>query len=340
MHAQPASIDARLVDGFIFTLAMGAVLVLSLGLWWMLSISPATMYPFVLMAGLMPLAGLTATYVARRRVMLALGLVALSGVIASLLLDGPLQVASATLVPAAGALLGLALAREWRYGQAVAAVSGAILVPMALLAVVGWNEWNATFREAFVQAQKLAQSDAAASADQLERMEAVLNAFYAHWPALGLGMLAGFVLVEVCLMTSLVAWICRYFLGRPGFTSGFSELRPPDALVWVLIAVAGCWFIDYQWNAPILRQIAGNGGILLAVVYGLNGASLLAYFYGQLRPPLMAVMAVLVLLWLLGFGPVLAFVGLFDTWGEFRPKVVELVAKARERAENAEDDDT
>lgn len=339
MHAQPVSIDARLVDGFVYTLAMGAVLVLSLLLWWMLSLSPATMYPFVLMVGLVPLTGGIATYVARGRVAPALGLVALSGIVASLLLDGPLQVAAATSVPAAGALLGLALAREWHYGRAVAVVSGAILAPMVVLALVGWDEWNAAFREAFVQAQKLAQADETASADRVAQMEAVLTAFHAHWPALGLGMLGGFVLIEVCVLASCVAWVSRYFLGRPGFASGFSELRPPDALVWALIALAGCWFIDYQWDSPVLRQVAGNGGILLAVIYGLNGASVLAYFYSRLRPPLLAVMAVVVVLWLLGVGPVLVFIGLFDTWGEFRLKVVEIVARARERAENAEDDE-
>jgi hypothetical protein len=52
------------------------------------------------------------------------------------------------------------------------------------------------------------------------------------------------------------------------------------------------------------------------------------------------VLVLVLILTYMGFYPVLAFVGLFDTWGEFRTKLDAWAQRIREQRERSEDDDS
>lgn len=270
-----------------------------------------------------------AVYLARKRVHFALGLVAcamLSAALSGGTVSGWLFYG---LVAAVGIPLGLGIARHWTYGWTVTAAAAIACLATIGHIVVNWEEWKAGSRavyDAFITQQLTSQSAGSATA---ESMVQFLKAAQAHWPEVGLGVLAWFVLLEVCVALSVTsAWMRRQF-GPNGLRGSFREMRPSEWLVWGAIATAVLWYIDSRWSLPALRVISWNTAIGLAAIYWLNGLSILAYAIGALRPHAAAYIALMLLLVPFWFY-MLCFVGLFDTWANFR-RVLDGVVETRKR---------
>jgi uncharacterized protein YybS (DUF2232 family) len=91
------------------------------------------------------------------------------------------------------------------------------------------------------------------------------------------------------------------------------NLRWPIGLAVAFCALGGAVVV------PLLRPVAYNGLLVLAFLYALQGLSVVGYYVRRLAGPPMLRAALLVLVLLNPWAAqILALVGLFDTWLEFR----------------------
>lgn len=126
----------------------------------------------------------------------------------------------------------------------------------------------------------------------------------------------------------------------PETRGSFRQMRTPEWVVWIAIALAGLWFFDRAWPNAAVRLVTWNAAFALSAVYWVNGTSILMYAFGAFQPGVLVCCASVMILLMLGVHPVLCAVGFFDTWSNFR-RTVDRVIAARERGErmnNSEDD--
>jgi len=244
------------------------------------------------------------------------------------------------LVASLGLLLGQGIAVGWSYGWTVAVVVAAAYGLVAGHTLLFWEAARAQARAGLDSwsAYLAQQVDVAEEGPQALMLEQIAW-LGEHWAEVGLGLMFWPVLLAACAGLSLTASKLRRLDGAPALRGSFREMRTPEWVIWAAIVLAALWFVDRTWPSGLLRLGAWNAAFALSAVYWLNGLSILAYAFKALQPSLFVAGAVVVVLFLFGVHPVLCFVGLFDTWGDFRRSVARLAA-ARKRAQQALDDDT
>jgi len=240
---------------------------------------------------------------------------------------------SYALAAALGLLLGLLIERRQSYGRCVSVL---VAVAMGLLLLSITSRWS-LFRD----------SGRAWLSSQMRDMEAegVGNTFTAnavegmrwfseHWDYVILGSIFAQVLLGTVVLVSLAGTLLQRRGVHPRPAGSFQRLRPPDWLVWAVIAVALCWFADQRWPQEALRVFTWNAALGLACVYWLNGFSCLVFGLNILRPgPVLYYLAVF-LVFVLGVHTIVATFGLFDTWWDFRRKLGKVAAARRLRAQS------
>lgn len=258
---------------------------------------------------------------------------------------GPAEAVFVALPALAGLALASAVRGRWSFGWTLTAVAVVLIAAAFAHGAVHREDVGAFARGLFGSATVESETGAAAAEDadeklQLKTLSQSLRQLQAYWFSIGFGLSAALLMMLAAVLTLLGAAWTRFVLNRPAYGRPFRELRPPDHLVWLAIACAALGFVDWRWGAPLARHIAWNGGIALSAVYFLNGLAVLVYVMGLMKSrALLPLALLLVFLAYAGFYPTLAFVGLFDTWGEFRAKFQRLADLARERAEKGPNDD-
>lgn len=239
------------------------------------------------------------------------------------------------LVGGLGVLFGVGIVRQWRYGRiaGLAATAGYAIV----LGHMVW-QWDATlaFARAALDAFLLQASEKAGGAD--ESVKSAITWFKEHWAQVGPGSAFWLVLAAACVELSMTGRMLRRNENAPKLQGSFKDFRPSEWLVWGVIAVAALWFVDHRWPEPLLRLLSWNASIALLAVYCLNGVSILVYAFSVLQPNVFLSLAALMMVFMVGLQPMLCFLGLFDTWADFRGVFDKLVI-ARQRAREALDKD-
>lgn len=237
-----------------------------------------------------------------------------------------------------GLCLGAALASGWSYGRVVAATVGAAYALFLTEVVLMWEGFKASagmFRDTMLH-QASVRSSGKLTANQEEFIETVTN-LADVWPFVMVGSGLWWLLIGGCATISLM----RLLLHRLGYLNAlngsFITMRPPDALVWAVIAAAGLWFWDQYFPNEAVRLVGWNSAIALAAIYMINGLSVLGYGVYTLKPPVFLTIAACVLIFAVPY--FVMFIGLFDTWSEFRLKF-ERLAEARELRKQQQDDDS
>lgn len=282
-----------------------------------------------LLAAPVPIAGAVARGRPLREWAALLAATALAGGLGSRALSG------AAILLVAGSLglpIGRGVRRNGSYGRSVAVVTLLMFAALAGTMVGAWSELG----EAVAQSRdELGRALDEAGGDErairlLERQVWVTD----HWPYLLFGVAFAIALFAGCAMVSAARqWIARRH-GLAGAGS-FRTMRPPDALAWLVILMFALWYADYRSPSETLRYVAWNGAIALAVVYWVNGLCVLAFTLRALRPhPLIGMMLIAISLLLLNL---LTVVGLFDTWGDFRPRIARRLAGERPRGDGSDD---
>jgi hypothetical protein len=243
---------------------------------------------------------------------------------------------------AVGLLLGLGLRRRWHYGQAVAAVLTAAFAIYLANVLLTWEAWQARTTVQVTAATDWFREDLANQAQEAGIEGQVpgfreLEWLRANWLAFvfGLHFALPFLLVA-CVVVSVAAGLVRQWLGEPGVRGSFAAMRPPEWLVWIGIALAVVLFLDQKWPSAPVQVGAWNVAVGLGAVYWLNGLGIFLYGTNVLRPSFLVYLAFVMILVVL-VPPVLFFLGLFDTWANFR-KRLDAIAAARQRLEQPDDE--
>lgn len=207
------------------------------------------------------------------------------------------------------------------------ATAGLGLAAALVFGVDAVARWEAAFEAAVVEDGSRAVEQYRAFGMSAESLEA-LEALEALWAEVA----AGLVVVWPALATLalwLGAWVGLRALGRWGRVGSdlgrrltprpFERFRPPEALVWPLIAgLAGLW-TDLGW----VQRAAANVALALGVVYAIAGLAILWWWLGR-RGMGTAWRIALVVISVLFLTPFAAAawvtIGLADVWVGFRQR--------------------
>ena len=226
--------------------------------------------------------------------------------------------------------LGLLMRRKASLGMGIAFVTVCLFLLNAGHSALFWQEYRAAWQsemQAF-SASVSEVKDAERTAPMLEALDWLAQ----HWLYLSFGMLFGFILlVSTVLVSALYRKAAQEGLASPANVY-FSRMRVPELLVWAAIVLAGLWFLDSWRPNDVIRFIAWNGAVAMAVVYWLNGLAILVFALQafQVRPLVAAL--VFSALFMLNLQQLLAFVGLFDTWWDLRFKIRRFIETRQRNA--------
>ena len=241
-----------------------------------------------------------------------------------------LSTVNAALAATAGLPIGLGTARGWPYARVVGVTFSGVATVLIVNLALAWDSFNRIVDwmiGSFVTYLKHAEPDnpdmpIAAQID-------ALNSFAANKQNFAYGFELASYLVLICIFVSVISGILRRRYADPGPIGSFRDMRPPDALVWAVIATALLWFADRHFGSDEMRFVSWNLAVALFAVYFLNGFAIFLYGVQILAPSFIFVMLIVFLGISVGLLPVLSMVGLFDTWGEFRVRVDRLAQAIR-----------
>jgi uncharacterized protein YybS (DUF2232 family) len=104
--------------------------------------------------------------------------------------------------------------------------------------------------------------------------------------------------------------------------------RTPEELVWLLIASGYALFIP----VPVIEFVALNFLIILIVLYFLQGLAILSHFFQKKGvPALLQILGYALIILEQVLALVIAAIGLFDLWGDFRGLKTTSPTSGRER---------
>ena len=246
------------------------------------------------------------------------------------------------LVVGLGLILGRGIADRWPYGRIVAVLTVACFAVVLANNLLLWQTWKAGSDAAFNSIAELIRQwadragengNAEEKAFWLRKLE-VVPQFRDNRFALVFGCLFAGLLCASCVAVSFTTVCVRRWLGEPGPIGSFQAMRPPEWLVWAAIGCVGLWFADWKWSVGVFRTVSWNASIGLGAIYWLNGLGLFLYGVNILQPHLFVFVALVLILANAGALPVLAFLGLFDTWIDFRQRFNRLAQARRQREED------
>ena len=225
-----------------------------------------------------------------------------------------------------GVCIGVGIAMRFRFGLIVGA---AALAAFAVFVIPLAGQLD-TVEELHVQTVATLEGPDAPPAGRERALLELQEWIYGHWKYLYVGLAFGSALFSAAVAAyGAMFWLRR---SRPlEGVGGFRTMRPPEWLVWLVIVAASLWFVDRSWPNEWVRMAGWNLAIALAAVYWLNGLSVLTYAVAVLRPHPVLVVILMAAIILFQLGVALLFIGLFDTWGEFRHKLDRLAAARLER---------
>jgi hypothetical protein len=223
------------------------------------------------------------------------------------------------LIALSGMLLAIRMQRNMSLGTSIFAVSVFVFLVVTALTLLTWpaayTEWQTALDVYKNKIESLPNSEST------EIQIALLSWLEPNWLFVSFGMNFALILL---VTTASNAALYRKLMFR-GLVAPenyqFSRMRVPEQLVWIPIALAGLWFLDSKWPNDVVRLLTWNGAIAMAVVYWINGLSIVVYLIQtfQVKPFLVFVFFMLALT--LNFHHVFAVVGFFDTWLDIRMRI-------------------
>jgi hypothetical protein len=282
-----------------------------------------------------------AVYCARGHIGRALGLVAVAGAAALVMVDSPPLIIYHVLLAMVGIPLGLGISRGWTYSRTVTAMVAVGFGASLAGIVFFWSDWIDASRLLLDSYMTTMREQAAASqAEGAAIFIGYVEWLKAHWAELGLGIGFCSILIQTCITLGLTRnWMRRRF-GFDRLAGWFGRLRPSEWLVWAVILVSLLWFLDQARPDLVSRIVVWNAAVALAGIYWLSGLSILLYAMETLRPHIFVYFAFLMLLMMsVWIHPVLLAIGLFDTWGDFRRNIDRMAAARKKRREEMERSD-
>jgi hypothetical protein len=236
-------------------------------------------------------------------------------------------VAASTAVPSAGfylfvlalpgLLIGEALARgrgllrgcSWAFGLLVAEIAAGLAFAPRAMAEGLLAPFEQLRSEAFLAELKTGGLAPEQIAEFTEQVGAVRDAVAVVYPAVWVIFAGAFVAANAAMLR-------LYLLRRdPGWLEDgeFERVRWPLALTVVFVLAGGAVAL------PLARPVAYNVLLVTAFFFALQGLAVVAFYARRLAGPPLLRMAVVVLVLANPWAPqILALLGLFDNWFDFR----------------------
>jgi len=204
----------------------------------------------------------------------------------------------------------------------VATVAGAMFVAASALALNFFGSWTA-----MVEGFRASMNHYVASMIQVhEKMgfsQESVNLLKEQLPDLvemTLRLLPGLIFISFEFVVLInVLFLCRRFPERRGqwlALGNFREWKVPDRMVWGLIATGFAAFIPGLGG---VRLFAVNLLFIIGVFYFAQGLSVIAFFFDKNNVPrFLRGTAYLLIFFQQIFTLLVAALGLFDLWGDFR----------------------
>lgn len=234
-----------------------------------------------------------------------------------------------------GWLIAWAIQRQVSYTRLLMPLVLVVVGVQVFMSVVNWEK-NALARERLLThvQERLDGPEATSFSESYERQLNMQILLLEHWGEILVGSAAAGALFGLCVALTFIWRIAeRTSEWRP--VGRFTDLRPHDAVVWLAIITAGLLFWNYQMPQPTVRLIGWNLAIGLIALYMLNGLGVLTYGFEVLKPHPIVMLLVFIVLVFFGGMLLMALIGLFDTWGEFRKRID---ARAQALRDGPEDD--
>lgn len=227
----------------------------------------------------------------------------------------------------AGVMLGGLMRAHLSLGKSIVVLSGLVFVLHAGYSGITWPAPQVEYRAALEAYSEQIQAED----DNADRVLSVMTWMGDNWLFTSFGIAFGVILlgataIQYLLYRNLVLQDLISPVNRH-----FSQMRVPEHLVWVAIALAGLWFLDKWSPNDAVRFVAWNGAIAMTFVYWLNGLSIVACWIKILQPRPVFVLLLLVASFVFNFHQLFAVAGFFDTWFDFRLKISRLAAARKEQ---------
>jgi uncharacterized protein YybS (DUF2232 family) len=135
-----------------------------------------------------------------------------------------------------------------------------------------------------------------------------------------LQLLPGLLFVSLCLIVLVnILFLCRRFPERRAqwlSVENFRKWKCPEYLIWPFIA---CGFALFVPTLEVVGTVAANVILVVGVCYFIQGLAIVAYFFDKNNVPRFLRSATYVLIvFQQMFTLLVAALGLFDLWGDFR----------------------
>lgn len=238
--------------------------------------------------------------------------------------------ANALFVAAVGLVVGVGTARGWTYGRVVTATATAFSVLAGAYLALSWDAFGRIIESMIAGITEQLNARAAEfGQDVVDEQVARMQWLGENKFAVAAGVEFSVYLVLACALVSLTAVVLRRRFADPGPIGSFRDMHPPDWLVWVGILTAALWFAERQYGFAELRFVTWNVAVGLGTVYFLNGCAIFIYGLQVLAPgPFLTVLLVFTIL-MSSMYYTFSFLGLFDTWANFRSRMDRLAEAIR-----------
>ena len=238
--------------------------------------------------------------------------------------------ANAVLVAAVGVVVGVGTARGWTYGRVVSATAAAFCALTGAYLATSWEAFGRIIESMIAGiVEQLNARVAEFGQDVVDEQIASMQWLGENKFALAAGIEFSVYLAIACLAVSATTVVLRRRFADPGPIGSFRDMHPPDWLVWAAILTAALWFAEREYGGDGLRIVTWNAAVALGSVYFLNGCAIFVYGLQVLAPgPFLTVLVVFTIL-MSSMYYTFSFLGLFDTWANFRGRMDRLAEAIR-----------
>lgn len=241
-----------------------------------------------------------------------------------------LSAVNAAVIAALGIPIGMGTVRGWTYSRVVAATAAALCAVVGTYLALCWDAFNRVIDAMIaVMIEQVNLQAAERGAEITERLVDGVRWFGENKFAFAIGIEFALCLVVACVLVSITAIALRRKFADPGPIGSFRDMHPPDWLVWLAILTALLWFAEREYGGAHLRFASWNAAVGLGAIYFLNGCAIFLYGVQVLAPNALLVALLVLLITMTGQLRILAIVGFFDTWVNFRQRMDRLAEAIR-----------
>lgn len=235
--------------------------------------------------------------------------------------------------------LGLAL-KKYSWARCILITTGAIFIVSSFLTLYFWDQIRKditiTINARIAEVEQLKQQPSQTTDEEAShKLVETLKYIDYHWEDFHLGLIFGqSLIIAITILALMIQQLHRYpsedgiHLWENPHLGRFADVRPSDYLVWLAIGSAIVILYDSHYGvSEITRIISRNMAVGLSFIYWMNGLGILLYTAELFQWNVTVVLVVVIFVFGIWSFPLLATIGFFDTWGEFRNTIKRIYEK-------------